>query len=298
MSISKKFYSIVLAIVAVFALVGCQMPTSFSRTISEAEVDLAYIADTIFFTDSDLQVSSNLEFTTSTVWKERITFEWFSSNENVISTTGKVTRPEYGQGNAEVTVKVVITAEYTKLDDGTFKIGTVSTEKEWTFTVLEAGKVYTIADIKNDLSFKKGETEVTFKGVVIGFSNYNNLNLPFVYDGTDGMYVFVDSPAVKVGDYVEVSAKYDVYYNLVQVSDGGVTVLESGVELPAVEKESISDVVAANGYFISNEVGTAAGKVHNVDAKVVYKPYGTDSYNIYLQDFQNYFYLILKLILV
>ena len=283
MSISKKFYSIVLAIIAVFALVGCQMPTSFSRTVSEAEADLAYVADSIFFTEDDLTVASNLFFTTSTGWAEKITFEWSSSNEAVIATDGTVTRPEYGLGNAEVTVKVVITAEYTKLDDGTFKPGTVSTEKEWTFTVLEAGKVYTIADIKNDLTFEADVTEVSFQGTVVALSKYKGANYPFVYDGTDGMYVFIDSPEVKVGDYVQVNAKYDVYYNLVQVSDGGVTVLESGVELPAVEKGAISDVVAAKGYMISETVGVAAGKVHNVDAKVVVETSGGYT-NAYLQD--------------
>ena len=97
------------------------------------------------------------------------------------------------------------------------------------------------------------------------------------------MYVFIDSPEVKVGDYVQVNAKYDVYYNLVQVSDGGVTVLESGVELPAVEKGAISDVVAANGYMISETVGVAAGKVHNVDAKVVVET-SAGYENAYLQD--------------
>ena len=283
MSISKRFYSLVLAILAVFALVGCTLPTAFSRTVSEAEADLAYVADSIFFTEADLQVVSDLEFTTTTGWAEKITFEWSTSNEAVISKDGKVTRPEYGLGNAEVVVKVVITAEYTKLDDGTFKLGTVSTEKEWTFTVLEAGKVYTIADIKNDLTFVADETEVSFKGVVVAFSNYKGGHYPFVYDGTDGMYVYIDSPEVKVGDYVQVNAKYDVYYNLVQVSDGGVTVLESGAELPAVEKGQISEVVAAKGYMISETVGVAAGKVHNVDAKVVVETSGGYE-NAYLQD--------------
>jgi len=283
MSISKRFYSLVLAILAVFALVGCTLPTAFSRTVSEAEADLAYVADSIFFTEADLQVVSDLEFTTTTGWAEKITFEWSTSNEAVISKEGKVTRPEYGLGNAEVVVKVVITAEYTKLDDGTFKLGTVSTEKEWTFTVLEAGKVYTIADIKNDLTFVADETEVSFKGVVVAFSNYKGGHYPFVYDGTDGMYVYIDSPEVKVGDYVQVNAKYDVYYNLVQVSDGGVTVLESDAELPAVEKGQISEVVAANGYMISETVGVAAGKVHNVDAKVVVETSGGYE-NAYLQD--------------
>ena len=283
MSISKKFYSVVLAILAVFALVGCTLPTSFSRTVSEAEADLAYVADSIFFTEADLEVVSDLEFTTTTGWAEKITFDWSTSNEAVIAKDGKVTRPEYGLGNAEVVVKVVITAEYTKLDDGTFKLGTVSTEKEWTFTVLEAGKVYTIADIKNDLTFVADETEVSFKGVVVAFSNYKGGHYPFVYDGTDGMYVYIDSPEVKVGDYVQVNAKYDVYYNLVQVSDGGVTVLESGAELPAVEKEQISEVVAAKGYMISETVGVAAGKVHNVDAKVVVETSGGYE-NAYLQD--------------
>ena len=289
MSISKKFYGILLSILAVFALVGCttNLPQSFSRTISEAEADLELVMENIFFTDADLNVTADLEFTTTTAWADRITIVWESSDTSVIGNDGKVTRPEYGQGNKEVTVKVTVSAEYTKLDDGTFKIGSVSASDEWTFVVMEAGRVYTIESIKNDLTMVPDETEVSFEGIIVGFSNYKGSHLPFVHDGTDGMYVFIDSPELKVGDKVKVNALYDVYYNLVQVSAGNVTVLESGCELPVVEKGSISDVVAAEGYFISETIGVAAGKLHNVDAKVVFEPYvadGKETYNVYLQD--------------
>lgn len=284
MSISKKFYSIVLAIVAVFALVGCQMPTSFSRTISEAEVDLAYIADTIFFTDSDLQVSSNLEFTTSTVWKERITFEWFSSNENVISTTGKVTRPEYGQGNAEVTVKVVITAEYTKLDDGTFKIGTVSTEKEWTFTVLEAPEVMTIARILEKAEAGElvlDDSEVIFTGVIIAYEVSGDFVNIYVHDGTEGIYVYTSYPEAQIGAYVEVSGPISTYGGCYQISNkGNVKSLSNElVEVPAEPiKMAISDYIAA---FPEN--GKMGGRYYNFDAKLSIIKQGSYT-NVYLID--------------
>ena len=177
MSISKKFYSIVLAIVAVFALVGCTLPTAFSRTISEAQADLQAVADRIVFDNVD-EVTADLAFPTETQWVDKVSYEWHSSNEAVISNAGKVTRPESGAGNAVVAVKVVITAEYTKLDDGTFKLGTVSTEKEWTFTVLEMPEKLTIQKTLDKIvagQIQKGD-EVSFTGIVVAYNQkiYSN----------------------------------------------------------------------------------------------------------------------------
>ena len=283
MSISKKFYSIVLAIVAVFALVGCTLPTAFSRTISEAQADLQAVADRVVFDNVD-EVTSDLTFPTETQWVDKVTYEWQSSNEAVISNTGKVTRPETGAGNAVVVVKVVITAEYTKLDDGTFKLGTVSTEKEWTFTVLEMPEKLTIQKTLDKIvagQIQKGD-EVSFTGIVVAYNQkiYSNddgtsdlVLRPYVYDGTGGFFIYAQFNELAVGDEVAVTGTLDAYNGYYQIKSSGINVevLSKGNAIPEPTKASIAEVIAMNtvGGSLNGANGTIGGRLYNVDAKVV-----------------------------
>ena len=283
MSISKKFYSIVLAIVAVFALVGCTLPTAFSRTISEAQADLQAVADRIVFDNVD-EVTADLAFPTETQWVDKVTYEWHSSNEAVISNSGKVTRPESGAGNAVVAVKVVITAEYTKLDDGTFKLGTVSTEKEWTFTVLEMPEKLTIQKTLDKIvagQIQKGD-EVSFTGIVVAYNQkiYSNddgtsdlVLRPYVYDGTGGFFIYAQFNELAVGDEVAVTGTLDAYNGYYQIKSSGISVevLSKGNAIPEPTKASIAEVIAMNTVegSLNGANGTIGGRLYNVDAKVV-----------------------------
>ena len=114
MSISKKFYSLVLAILAVFALVGCDMGGNGGNTndpepvegitLSDAQALVNKAIGKIGWAETDLEVVGDLTFATSNSFAPGVVISWASSNEAVISVDGKVTRPEYGQGDATVTI--------------------------------------------------------------------------------------------------------------------------------------------------------------------------------------------------
>lgn len=89
-----------------------------------SDADILKVAEEKLSIAEDLsKVTSNL--TLPTLLENGVTVSWESSDTNVISTDGKVTRPEFGQGNKEVT----LTATLTK--------GEATSKKEFKITVIE-----------------------------------------------------------------------------------------------------------------------------------------------------------------
>ena len=110
-------------------------------------------------------------------------------NGEVSSTykTAKVTRPEFGTGDTEVTLKATLTTNYTEKK-------VTSIEKEFKFTVLE---------------------EVSAVATVLNASGSGQFA---VSDGTAGIYVYAESTPVKVGEIGS-------YKGAKQLAQGGIAVI-------------------------------------------------------------------------
>lgn len=151
---------------------------------------------------------------------------WTSSNEEVISTNGKVTRPETDD------VEVTLTAKLT--------IGDLEKTKEIKVTV-KAATVSTIADVvKNN---KDGDF-VDVEGYVAGVIAQGY----FLYDGTSTIYVFTaDEPDVKEGDQVRLTGKYIIYNDQPEIEKPNKVELtgdDAIYEAPTVQEDiTIKDIV-------------------------------------------------------
>lgn len=309
MSNTKKILSFIFLALLTLVLVGCELPTpstdTVSRTESEARKDLETASSRLVFTTGELIVERDeIALTTTFASIKEISFTWTSSNETVIKITeteeglkGVVTRPE--DEDVEVTLSCTIAVTYTKADDGTAKKGSVTETKEFVFTVKKIDKG-SEASIKVAKTLAKGET-VTIEGVVTNVlytaefdaTKENTVTGIFVSDETDGVYVYSKNGGVtaKVGDKVAITGVVDYYYGAVQISGGSdgsalsIKVVESGQATPAYvsTEKAIAELYEEMVDGITNSKPTVCGSTFEVYAKVVVEVSGSYT-NVYLAD--------------
>lgn len=309
MSNTKKILSFIFLALLTLVLVGCELPTpstdTVSRTESEARKDLETASNRLVFSTGELIVERDeITLTTTFASIKEISFTWTSSNETVIKITeteeglkGVVTRPE--DEDVEVTLSCTIAVTYTKADDGTAKKGSVTETKEFVFTVKKIDKG-SEATIKVAKTLAKGET-VTIEGVVTNVlytvefdaTKENTVTGIFVSDETDGVYVYSKNGGVtaKVGDKVAITGVVDYYYGAVQISGGSdgsalsIKVVESGQTAPAYvsTEKAIADLYEEMVDGITNSKPTVCGSTFEVYAKVIVEVSGSYT-NVYLAD--------------
>lgn len=313
MSKTKKFLSFIFIALLTIVLVGCNLPTpggndsQLNRTKSEAEAALTTVADRTLFTTEELEPTANkITLTKNYAGLKGVTFDWSSSNEQVINITedtekdtyvGNITRPvketEDEPESVQVTITCTIMVSYTKLDDGTSKTGTVSTTKSFTFTIKKVAKT-NIETIEEAKTKEKG-TVVTVEGIVISIMYHdsydkatgaNEIRGLFIKDSTAGIYVYCagnykDGDA-KVGDKVKVSGEIGFNYEAIQICGSttnplNIEVVETNQPAPSYTSETKSLSEAISGDYQSY-----ASNFHKVYAKVE-KSIGTNT-NINLVD--------------
>ena len=265
----KRFLGFFALLLSVFTLVGCGMiqpEDVFVRSYSDAQSELQYVFDRVFFEEADLVRTTSLVLPTSTDLVEEITYEWTSSNEAIIATNGKVTRPVIGEGDAQVTLHLKMTAKYTCLDDGTRKAGTVSLEKEWTFTILEAPKLYTIAELLT----QPDATQCRVIGTVYFINTkydkgYNNISVTILDEAGDTLYVYRLKGEVKLGDTIEVTGVITSYNGDRQI-DAGATYEKVGFDeawstLDTVVESTIAEIKTMK----ANDLVKVTGTVKSID---------------------------------
>jgi len=132
---------------------------------------------------------------------------WVSSNTDVITNDGVVTRPLNGEGNADV----VLTATLTLGDETTTKTFDVTVREE------EPSNVFTSIPAMHETSILGDIVE--FQGIVVGIFDGGY----FLSDGTYSLGVYNPSTTlgVEIGDEVYVKGSYAVYNTLFQIN--GVT---------------------------------------------------------------------------
>ena len=288
MSISKKFYSLVLAILAVFALVGCNMGGNGGNTNDPEPVEGITLSDAqalvnkaiakIGWAETDLEVVGDLTFATSNSFAPGVVISWASSNEAVIGVDGKVTRPEYGQGDATVTITATYSIAYNLDDNGNTVDEVYSDTESWTFVVKEAGEVFNIAKLEAQMVAGEIEAgaEATITGVIVAKMASNQGNQIFVHDGSAGIYVYTASD-LAVGTEVQVSGTVDVYYEIFQIKNAGITVVSENAQLPEATKTTLGEHMAKG-----KDSGKIGGELINVDVllEIVTEQYT----NVYITD--------------
>lgn len=155
---------------------------------------------------------------------------WASSDTNYITVTetpmgegyvrAKVTRPAYGEEDVEVTLTATVTA------------GEVSKTKE--FTVLVEARTSLVTTIAAVRAERDTEKEYTVVATVIGIKVNDQYKGMYIADDTDVIYVHNKSavPDVQIGDLIELSGKFALYYGAPQLQDAVWEVLSNDNPLP------------------------------------------------------------------
>jgi len=155
---------------------------------------------------------------------------WASSDTDYITVTetpmgegyvrAKVTRPAYGEEDVEVTLTATVTA------------GEVSKTKEFTVLVeARTSLVTTIAAVRDERDTVK---EYTVVATVIGIKVNDQYKGMYIADNTDVIYVHNKStvPDVQIGDLIELSGKFALYYGAPQLQDAVWEVLDNNQPMP------------------------------------------------------------------
>ena len=271
----KKLFSLLLALVCVFALAACQKEDPSQQAIADAKANAEQIHTQLIWDKTAMsQVTSDLKGFITTTKFENVTVAWESSKPDVIATDGKVTLPEYDDERAielepetedsyalrvvEVKITAIITGVAEWEIDGKEYSKEIVLEKEFNFTVKTKvpADILTIKEAKAaayeyayvECGSQKGlvtnydavyVAEVT--GVVTAVLMAENTYQFMIHDGTEGIYVYQKSmpSQVKVGDKVKVYGGIYPYYGSLQFGDGvSYEVLESGCEIPGQYKET------------------------------------------------------------
>ena len=262
----KRLFGLFLAFICVFALIGCTKDAQIKEAaLKDAQEKVDEIYSKIYWSkDSMSQVTADVKgFITETLY-ENVTVSWESSEEDILSATGKVTLPSWeDERNVvvkeatedEPAVKVVpvkVTATITGVAEWEVKGKTYTQEvtavKEFNFTVKAlaegADKVETILSAKQKAAAyiydEKGVARdcsvsgdnsafytTTVKGVVVAVLASGGQFM--VHDGTDGIYVYVAVEGIKVGDQVTVAGDIMTYYASLQFGkQSNVTIEKDG----------------------------------------------------------------------
>ena len=247
----KRLFGLFLAFICVFALIGCNKDAQIKETaLKDAQEKVDEIYSKIFWEKSAMsQITGNLILNTTTMY-ENVVVEWESSEEDVISTSGKVTLPMWEDERAvvykeatedepaekvlpvKITAKIIATAEWEV--KGKTYTQEVTATKEFNFTVkvlAEGVKIESIANAKaNAAKYIYDEMGVErklvsnsnivystgVKGVVTAMLQASGSGQFMIHDGTEGIYVYKSFEGLQVGDSVTVFGDIYSYYGSLQ----------------------------------------------------------------------------------
>ncbi len=207
-----------------------------TTTTEDPNIALVAEAKTSLILGDLSQVKDNL--TLPTQGRHGTTITWASSNTDVLSNDGVVVRPEFGSGNATLTLTATIT------------LGDVSDTKEFSVRVIEAPEKIGVT-VEGVLD-QDPDTEIALENVtvlgVIGDGYY-------VGDETGNIFVYTsDAPSedVVVGDKVNLLGTFVLYYGQPEIEDpNGYTIVSSNNELPEPEQTTIATINDPNSYDLN-----------------------------------------------
>ena len=287
----KRLFGLFLAFICVFALIGCTNGAQIKEAaLKDAQEKVDEIYSKIYWSkDSMSQVTADVKgFITETLY-ENVTVSWESSEEDILSTTGKVTLPSWeDERNVvvkeatedEPAVKVVpvkVTATITGVAEWEVKGKTYTQEvtavKEFNFTVkalAEGVKLENISALKaaaaqyiyeeNGVSkdYSSSNNSIVYstgtRGVVVAIvpgAGY------VIHDGTDGVYVYdKGATEVKLGDQVTVFGDVYSYYGSLQFGANVNATVEDEVTIEVGEYNEYTPQELESKYAEQEEDGS------------------------------------------
>ena len=272
MSKKRNLFALLICLVLTFVcLVSCVEVTLSPELAAkqQAETDAQEVLGKLVWDDEDREkIVTSLSFATENRNYPGVKISWSSSEEDIISSTGKVNRTDSDDPRnvlvgedlvAEVVITATVVAEYSW--DGEAGVQSASTEpisKQFVFTVLakpEGTDTGTIADVKlrawNYVYVEQGvdkalvsNSSITYNvmlsGVITAKLQADGATKGFMlHDGTDGIYVYGDNTKFNVGDSVEVIGGIYSYYGSLQVGSN-VSVSKSNVKVTLPEYKEVT----------------------------------------------------------
>ena len=306
----KRLFSLLLVLVCVFALASCGGGVNPSEApIAEATERAEEIhAQLIWDKTAMTQITSDVKGFINKTKYENVTVAWESSEEDVISTTGKVSRPNFDDERAVVVeeatedkpavkvVPVTITATITAVAEweeyGQEYSKEIVLTKEFKFTVetiAEGTQTGTIAAVKaaaaayiyDEMGVQRelvSNSSIVYNAMVEGVVSVvllaNGSGQFMIHDGTEGIYVYKAVDGLEAGDRVSVVGEIYSYYGSLQFgSNITVSVLEEGAGLDAEYRETtpqeLEDEGAARNDKGLVKAGYYGGELVNVYGKLV-----------------------------
>ena len=311
MSKKRNLFACLICLLFTFVcLVSCTAVTLSPKAAAQkqAESDAQEVLGKLVWDEEDrTAVVSSLSFATQNKNYPGVTISWSSSEEDIISNTGKVVRPSSDDPRnvlvgedllSTVVITATVVAEYSWVDNGTFTETTEPISKQFTFTVLAKPEGTDMGDIK-DVKLRAWDyiyvqqgvdkalvsnSSVTYNvmlsGVVTAKLNADGATKGFMlHDGTDGIYVYGDNTNVKIGDYVEVIGGIYSYYGSLQVGSNVSVAKSNGqVKLPAYTEVKVQQWENQNAGLGDEVIGHLGGDLYKVEG------YLTENYNSTTKD--------------
>ncbi|MBE6131006.1 MAG: hypothetical protein E7183_04720 [Erysipelotrichaceae bacterium] len=303
-------------ILAFVCLVACDGVTESPEVAAKqkAEADAQEVLGKLIWDDEDrVKITGSLFFATQNKNYPGVSISWTSSEEDIISNTGKVNRPESDDERnvldgedlyATVIITATVVAEYKWEDNGTQSATTDPISKQFTFTVLakpEGTDVGTIEDVKarawNYIYVEQGvdkalvtNSNVTYNvllsGVVTAKLTAEGATKGFMlHDGTDGIYVYGDNTKVEIGDYVEVIGGVYSYYGSLQVgSNVSVSKSNGKVTLPEYKVVTPQEWEDQNKGLGDDVIGHLGGDLYKVEGYLGYEYNSTTKDEFFITD--------------
>ena len=255
----KKFLSLLLAVLALFTVAACGGKktttengdtTSGDSTTSQVDIDKVNSAKDLITVPERV----DNDFTLNTSAAGGVSISWTSNNSAIVVSgqNATVTRPNYEDGDATVTLTA------------TFTVGAYSDTKNYTVIVTkrESAADYNTTDIIN---IKNGgpSQSVSLRGVVgaitqaVGDSGLYVSGFVLV-DNTSAIYVYGPKVAqsVAVGDEIVINGTTEERYNVLQVASPELVTVVSNNNSVAITGG------AARGISVSNVMATEDVKTY------------------------------------
>ena len=272
MSKKRNLFALLICLVLTFVcLVSCVEVTLSPELAAkqQAETDAQEVLGKLVWDDEDKEkIVASLSFATENRNYPGVKISWSSSEEDIISSTGKVNRTDSDDPRnvlvgedlvAEVVITATVVAEYSWEDEtGVQSASTEPISKQFVFTVLakpEGTDTGSILDVKlrawNYIYVEQGvdkalvsNSSITYNvllsGVITAKLNADGATKGFMlHDGTDGIYVYGDNTKFNVGDSVEVIGGIYSYYGSLQVGSN-VSVSKSNVKVTLPEYKEVT----------------------------------------------------------
>ncbi len=255
----KKFLSLLLAVLALFTVAACGGKntttengdtTSGDSTTSQVDIDKVNSAKDLITVPERV----DNDFTLNTSAAGGVSISWTSNNSAIVVSgqNATVTRPNYEDGDATVTLTA------------TFTVGAYSDTKNYTVIVTkrESAADYNTTDIIN---IKNGgpSQSVSLRGVVgaitqaVGDSGLYVSGFVLI-DNTSAIYVYGPKVAqsVAVGDEIVINGTTEERYNVLQVASPELVTVVSNNNSVAITGG------AARGITVSNVMATEDVKTY------------------------------------